>query len=113
MSEHEKYEQVGRLAEEYSRLKGELNHVIEKINRATMACQVVVQSYNPNNNNLRVQDRRLWGTPPGQRMPGGTEITGLLNAEELAEALEHRDRLKREVEEKAQHLRQLAPHLLA
>lgn len=37
MSEHEKFEQVGLLAEEYSKLKGELNHVDEKMARTQRA----------------------------------------------------------------------------
>jgi len=54
MSEHEKYEQVGRLAEEYSEVKGKLNHIQEKLMRSQ---QVYQQLANVNFfNSLRIVD---------------------------------------------------------
>lgn len=63
MSPVEKFAEVGRLAEEYSQLRGELNCLNEKL-------------------------------------------------AELIQVFEHRERLSRELNEKANRLRQLAPNLL-
>jgi hypothetical protein len=108
MTEHEKYEQVGRLAEEYSQLKGELNHVQEKLNRAQGAYIFAGQQFV----NLRIIEGRL-GTNQGvQQQPQQKSLEDLLSHHELKEAFERRDHLAREVAEKTTRLRALAPHLL-
>jgi chromosome segregation ATPase len=63
MSPAEKHAEVGRLADEYSQLKGELHHLNERLT-------------------------------------------------ELVQIFEHRERLSRELHEKANRLRELAPNLL-
>jgi hypothetical protein len=111
MSEHEKYEQVGRLAEEYSRLKGELNHVNEKANRCQQAYQFAGQAFP----HITVVDGKLVVTNPQLTrnfQPQGAELAALLSAHELSELLTERERLNREVKETGDRLRALAPHLL-
>lgn len=108
MTEQEKYEQVGRLAEEYSHLKGQLNHVSEKISRAHAAFNFAGQNFA----NLRIMDGRLTTANAPQYPQGQKSLEDLLSYHELAEALKHRDELAREVTEKATSLRALAPHLL-
>lgn len=108
MSEQEKYEQVGRLAEEYSQLKGELNHVNEKVAQARAAYQVVSNAFA--SDAIKVHDGKLYNAPRGAIIQRNTpEITGMLSTRELIEALEHVDRVNEELQEKAQRLRSLAP----
>jgi hypothetical protein len=105
MSEQEKYEQVGRLAEEYSRVKGELNHVSEKIERAAAGYKFAGNNFA----NLRLQDG--WLTAANQ-VPGQKSLEDLLGYRELAEAFKRRDELTAEVGKVAIRLRALAPHLV-
>jgi len=103
MSEHEKYEQVGRLAEEYSTLKGHLAHVQERLNKAQGAYGTAARVFQT----IRVEGEKLIvaSAPP-------QNIDGLLNNHELLEALKERDRLNGEIKAVADRLRPLAPHLL-
>jgi hypothetical protein len=107
MTEHDKYEQVGRLVEEYSQLKGELNHVQEKLNRA----QAAYSFAGPNFGTLRIQDGQLV-TQNAQYQHQQKNFEGLLGHHELKEVFERRDHLARELNEKAARLKALAPHLL-
>jgi hypothetical protein len=104
MSEHEKLLQVGRLAEEYSKLKGELNHFEEKLNHANRSYQYVSQSFT----SLSLQNGILTVLNPRS----GGDLKGLLNEHELHEVLQERDRLRAELEESRTRLRALAPHLV-
>lgn len=107
MSEQEKYEQVGRVAEEYSHLKGKLNHVAEKLTLAQSAYQIAAQSFQA----IKVENGKAvvaapqWGN---QQRP----LEHLLSSAELAEVLTERDRLVAEVAGAAARLKALAPHLL-
>ena len=108
MTENEKLEQIGRAAEEYSHLKGRLNHVNEKLTQAQAAYQFLGQIQNFQN--LRVQDGRLvnpaqYGAPP-------QSLEGLLNTCELVEVLTEQQRLSAELANSGTRLKALAPHLL-
>lgn len=108
MSENEKLEQIGRLAEEYSHLKGQLNHVVEKLNHA-QACYQVLS--NPGTfQGLRAQNGKLiipqqYGVPP-------KDMGGLLNHSQLVEVLEEKERLSKEIQAVTERLRAVAPHLV-
>ncbi|MGA2877876.1 MAG: hypothetical protein ABSG13_02900 [Bryobacteraceae bacterium] len=111
MSEHEKYEQVGRLAEEVSEVKGKLAHVNEKLTRAQADYQFLA-----NLNvfqQLKVQDGQLIvpnAPTSGQGQP--RTLNGLLSTHDLMRVLEERDRLTGEFNALAARLKTLAPHLL-
>jgi hypothetical protein len=106
MSEHEKLLQVGRLGEEYSQLKGELNHVMEKINRAQSAYSFAGSNFN----NLRVDGDRLLANTYGAVQV--YDFTGLANESELVHLFRERDRLVGVLKETGDRLRALAPHLV-
>ena len=111
MSDDEKLEQIGRLAKEVGHLKGEINHVNEKLSRAFFAYNRMSQS--PMTNNWNVSDGQLnIPSQSGQYQPQGAELDGLLNKHQLIEVLEHRQKLASELDEKSQRLKGLAPNLL-
>jgi len=107
MSEQEKREQIGKLAEEYSEVKGKLNHLAEKLSRAQSDYQILGQAQNFNN--LRVDGGKLvfQAAPSNQRV-----LENLLNSNQLVELLTERDRLNGELREISERLKALAPHLL-
>jgi len=108
MSETEKYEQVGRLAEEYSKLRGELNHVNEKLTRTQQDYQ---QLSNPNTfNNLRIANGALILQLAANQL--SRNVDGLLGADELKHFIAERDRLNKKLAEVRERLMGLAPHLL-
>jgi hypothetical protein len=107
MSEQEKYEQVGRLAEEYSHLRGQLNHVSEKLSRAHAAYQFAAASFQ----NLRLIDGKIAG-PSNPQQRGTPDLSDLCNFQQLTELFEERDKLNRELADKSTRLKALAPHLL-
>ncbi len=112
MSEEEKYEQVGRAAEHYSHLKGELNHVQEKLNRAFMEMQFLVQQ-NQIFQTLKAEGGKVTYVPPPQlRGQALHSFEGLLNHHELVHVLEEKQRLAAELHEATERLKALAPHLL-
>jgi hypothetical protein len=106
MSEHEKFEQVGRLAEEYSHLKGQLNHVTEKVTRTQHAYTYIGQNFQ----SLQLVNDKLVMTNQGYGSPASPDV--LLGHHELLEAFRERARLTEEVNEVAGRLKALAPHLL-
>jgi hypothetical protein len=111
MSEQEKYEQVGRLAEEVSHIKGKLAHLNEKLTRAQMGYQFLG---NPGMfSQLRVEDGKL-ALPPNyvQRNQQQNQLDGLLSTHELIQVLEEKERLTAEFNDVAARLKTLAPHLL-
>lgn len=108
MSEHEKYEQVGRLAEEVSHAKGKLAHVNEKLSRAQRDyffagnSQIFQQ--------LAIQEGKLV-TPNPHRVQPHPTLDGLLSTHELIEVLEEKQRLTSELDGLVARLKGLAPHL--
>lgn len=108
MSDQEKYEQVGKLAEEVSRFRGELNHTNEKLLRAYGAYQRMGQSQGPNT--WTVQNGKIEVTAP-YTQPQPADLLGLLSAHELTEILEHRQKLTGEMNAVLERLKKLAPNL--
>lgn len=108
MSETEKLLQVGRLTEEYSRLKGELNHLEEKIKRA----QFGAQFFSNNAGNLRADEDSL-ALVPGTRVTQGNliDLQGMLSYREALEAFGERKRLQAEVAEVGKRLNSIAPNV--
>jgi hypothetical protein len=96
MSEHEKREQIGLLAEEYSEAKGKLNHIQERMNRGQHAYSLLS---NPATfNSLQVVDgviRVAVPSNPRSQQP----VEGLLGHHELVELLEERARLTSELKD--------------
>jgi hypothetical protein len=110
MSEHEKREQIGKLAEEYSELKGKLGHVQERLLRSQQAYLMV-----GNQNafaNLKVQDGKLLTTGNPSNPAMVRPVEGLLGEQQLIEILEERNKLTFELAELAVRLKALTPHLL-
>jgi hypothetical protein len=110
MSEHEKFEQVGRLAEEYSKLKGELNHVDQKAANCHRAYQFAASAFPY----ITVQNDQLFVNPQATRnfQPQVADLPALLGAHQLLELLKERDRLRAELQETGDRLKALAPHLI-
>lgn len=109
MTEHEKREQIGMLAEEVSRIKGELNHINEKLTKALAAYQAMAGPRNINN--WVVQNDKVVVVPQAQPSPN-IDLGALLNVHELKEVLEHKEHLTSELKIATDRLRGLAPHLL-
>lgn len=107
MSEEEKEAQVGKLALEYSEVKGRLNHVEEKLNSFFVDAQTIVQTSGGNGLQLQVVDGK-----PALAIQPGKFLTGLIGSKELVEILEERDRLKIKVAQLTERVRSVAPHLV-
>jgi hypothetical protein len=109
MGEHEKYEQVGRLAEEVSHVKGKLGHVNEKGKRAQgdygYAANMLVFPQ------LRTHGGKLIVPQINPGTPVKT-LEGLLNFHELTSVIEEKERLTVELGGLTAPLKELAPHLL-
>ena len=108
MSEHEKQIQIGKLAEEVSRLRGELNHINEKLQRANSAYVRMQQS--GGFTTWKVVDGKLV-IPINNQYKPAFEAEGLLNAHQLIEILEEKQKLDKELAETTERLKGLAPHL--
>jgi hypothetical protein len=111
MTEHEKLQQIGGVAEEVSELKAGLNHITEKLTRAFTAYQLLTQGQSPNN--WRVEGGKVIVPSMAGRAPGQpTQLEALLNEHELIEVLEKRQRITEELNAATARLRGLVPHLL-
>jgi hypothetical protein len=111
MGDHEKAMQIGNLATDYSRLRGELNHVEEKLKRAQLAAQFFGHFFPSmvlRGGNIAVLDQT-------SRLASGATVNdfpGLLSHAQVLEAFEERQRLGTELGSVAERLRALAPHLV-
>jgi hypothetical protein len=107
MSENEQFEQIGKLAAEYSEVKGRLNHIEEKLVRAQADYQAAGR---PDTfPKITVQNGEPFAVvPPNQRRT----LDGLLDSHQLVEVLETRGRLRLEVAGLAERLKAIAPHLI-
>lgn len=111
MTEHEKAQQIGELAEQYSHVRGQLNHVTEKLAKAQIAAQLlgnqqVFQS-------LRVEKGALLFNNSNNYQPQPRpSLDGLVGHTELIKIVEEKQRLTAELQGLAERLRALAPHLL-
>ena len=108
MTEHEKLQQIGGLAEEVSELRAGLNHINEKLNRALHAYTAMTQGQNITN--WRVEGGNLIVPQRPQLPPGLPEA--LLNAHELIEVLEKKKHITEQLDAATARLKGLVPHLL-
>jgi hypothetical protein len=95
MSEHEEAHQIGSLAEDYARLKGEVSRVEERVERAHRACVAVAISFS----DIVVEEDRLTlaGTDE-QTKSSAAHLQNLLGTRELIELFHERSRLRAELE---------------
>ena len=108
MSEHEDPQQIGRLAEDYARLKDEVYRVEERVGRAHRAYLVAALSFEQ----IIVQDNRL--TVANSEELGGAaaaNLENLLNAHELIGLFHERNRLRGELDEVRARLRGWLTHV--
>jgi len=108
MSEHQESQQIGRLAEDYARLKDEVHHIEERVERVRRACQVVAISFG----DIVVHDDRLTIEHAGE-LPNGSNghLDNLLNSHELAELFNERKRARCELEQVRTKLRSWLNHI--
>ena len=108
MSEHQDPQQIGRLAEDYARLKDEVYRVEERVGRAHRAYLVAALSFEQ----IIVQDSRL--TVANSEELGGAaaaNLENLLNAHELTGLFQERNRLRGELDEVRARLRGWLTHV--
>jgi len=108
MSDDEKFAQIGRAAEDYSSLKGQVNQVRERIGHALSDYQLVVQVFQ----NLRAESGKLVFPHAAHMGNQPRSLDGLLNASELTELLNEQERLSNELNTAAVKLRGLTPNIL-
>jgi predicted RNase H-like nuclease (RuvC/YqgF family) len=105
MSEAEKYEQIGHLAAEVSRLNEHRKHLEEKMRRIQSAYQQAAQQIL----NMKAEHGKLLAsTGPQTFRPFEHE---LLDNSQLAKVLEERTEIVAELEDKHRRLKDLAPYL--
>jgi hypothetical protein len=108
MSEHEDPQQIGRLAEDYARLKDEVYRVEERVARAHRAYLVAALSFEQ----IIVDDNRL--TVANSAELGGTaaaNLENLLGSPDLIGLLLERNRLRQELDEVRSRLRGWLTHV--
>lgn len=108
MGEHEDPQQIGRLAEDYARLKDEVYRVEERVGRAHRAYLVAALSFEE----IIVQDNRL--TVANSEELGAaasSNLENLMSAQELAGLFHERNRLRHELDEVRTRLRGWLTHV--
>ena len=108
MSEHEDPQQIGRLAEDYARLKDEVYQVEERVGRAHRAYLVAALSFEQ----IIAPDGRL--TVANSEELGGataTNLENLMNSHELIGLFHERDRLRQELDQVRSRLRGWLTHV--
>jgi hypothetical protein len=108
MNEHEEPQQIGRLAEEYARLKDEVYRVEERVERARRAYLVAALSFGE----IVVQEDRLaLGGSHELSNGSGASLHNLMNQGELVQLFHERSRLRGELEEVRGKLRGWLTHV--
>jgi hypothetical protein len=108
MSEHEESQQIGRLAEDYARLKDEVRHIEDRVERVRRACQVVAISFA----DIIVHDDRLTIEGAGEHTNGSNgHLENLLNTRELTDLFHERKRLRCELDHVRGKLREWLSHI--
>lgn len=108
MKDHADFEQVGRLVEEYSKLKGELIHTEETLKRAQAGAQFLA-SYAAS----LMLNGDTFALSAGVRVNQGNlvDLEGLLSYSELLRVFRERIRLRSEVAEAGKRLNAVAPNV--
>lgn len=102
MSEHEQPLQIGRLAEDYERLKNEVRQLEERVERAQRAYQVAAISFRE----IVVHDDHLGiAASEGDSSSGAQHLQHLLSTRELVELFHERTRLRSELDHVRDKLR--------
>ena len=108
MSEHQESQQIGRLAEDYARLKDDVRHIEDRVERVRRACQVVAISFA----DIVVHDDRLSIETPGEHTNGANgHLENLLNTRELTDLFNERRRLRCELDQVRGQLREWLNHI--
>lgn len=100
MSEYVEVQHIGSLATEYARLKDQVSHVDERIERAHRAFVAAAISFS----DIIVQDDRL--TLSGSDEQSKAHLENLLGTRELIDLFHERTRLRGELEEVRVKLRE-------
>ena len=109
MSEQfEESKQIGRLAEDYARLKGEVHDVEDRVEKVRRACQVAAISFT----DIVLHDDHL-SIANGGELPNGSaeHLANLLNTGQLMDLFNERKRLRCELEEVRARLRNWLNHI--
>lgn len=112
MSEKEKYEQVGKLAEEVGHLKGKINELNERLMRAFQAYTRMTQSQGPNAWSVNGDNLQIPTNMGGYNPNSPVDFGALLDARELKAILQERQTLQAELNKATERLKGLAPNLL-
>ena len=109
MSEEEKEAQIGKLVLEYSEVKGHLNHLEERLRRAID--QSLSFGQLKDFNQIQIVDgvAQVRATFPLNKL---VALDGILSSRELVEIVESRKAKLAELEQLANRVRAVAPHLL-
>jgi hypothetical protein len=109
MSEHEEPLEIGRLAEEYNRLKEEVSQLDERAERAQRAYQTAAIFFR----SLDVEGEQLVVSSPyrAEGVPSAQDLPSLLSARELIELFNERIRLRRELGQVRDKLRGWLNHV--
>lgn len=100
MSEHVEVQHIGSLATEYARLKDQVSHVDERVERAHRAFVAAAISFS----DIVVQDDRL--TLVGSDEQAKAHLESLMGTQELIDLFHERARLRAELEEVRVKLRE-------
>ncbi len=92
MSEHDEAQQIGSLAADYARLKEQVSHVNERVERAHRAFVAAAISFS----DIVVHEDRL--TLSGSDEQSKAHLENLLGTRELVELFHERSRLRGELE---------------
>jgi hypothetical protein len=95
MSEHEEPQQIGRLAEEYARLKGEVSCIDERIERARRAYLLAAITFD---HIVVHEDQLSLGSSDEVAKCSGANLQNLLGTREVVELFSERSRLRAELD---------------
>ena len=100
MSEHVEVQHIGSLATEYARLKDQVSHVDERVERAHRAFVAAAISFS----DIVVHEDRL--TLVGSDEPSKAHLENLMGTRELVDLFHERTRLRAELEDVRVKLRE-------
>jgi hypothetical protein len=108
MSEHEDPQQIGRLAEDYARLKDQVHGLDERVERAHRAFTIAAISFEE----ITVQEDRLTLADSAEAGDSATcRLQNLLNTRELIDLFHERNRVRGELDEVRARLRGWLTHI--
>ena len=108
MSENQEPHQIGRLAEDYARLKDEVYRVEERVERARRAFQMAAISFA---DIVVHEDRLTLASSDELGASASANLQNLMNSRELIELFQERSRLHSELDEIRGKLRGWLTHI--